>query len=790
MIRNYLLIAFRNLAKHKTFSFINITGLALGMACSLFILLWINDERSIDKFSKNTNQIYSVYERQYNDNKINVVHHTPGILPDEMKNVLPEVQYASSFAWETTSLFKNGDKIIKEKGNFAGSDFFTMFGYTLLQGTAAAVLSTPSTIAISRKMASDFYGSPQAAMGKTINFENKRDFIISGVFEDLPQNSSERFDYLINWHAFLEDHAWAKEWGNNGPATLIMLKAGTDPVAFEKKIVHFLDAYNKQQGKGFHLELGMQRFGDIYLHSHFNAEGQLEGGRIEYVRLFSVVAIFILLIACVNFMNLTTARSIKRAREIGVRKVAGALRSVLIVQFIGEAILLVFIAVVIAIVLVLVLLPAFNALTHKQIVLPVTDLYFWISIAVLTFGTGLLSGSYPALFLSSFNPVTVLKGLPKFSSAATWFRKGLVVFQFVLSIVLIIGSIVVSKQINYIQTKDLGYDRENLVYISLEGDLGKQYAVLKQQALNSPGIKSISRISQIPTLIENGVGGAEWDGKDPNTKPMFTQAAIGYDFVKTMNIQVLQGHEFSKDFITDSVCYVINEQALNLIGYKNPIGRRLTFRGKTGKIIGVIKDFHFNSLKVAVNPLILRMGETDNGGSVLVKIKAGQTKEALASLEKLCKQLNPAFPFSYKFSDDEYKKLYVSDQMVGKLADCFAILAITLSCMGLLGLAMFTAEQRTKEISIRKVLGASIGSVFGLLSGEFLKLILIALVIASPLAWYAANKWLQEYTYRIHISWWMFIIAGGASIMITLFTLSFQLIKAALVNPAKSLRSE
>jgi len=491
MIKNYFKIALRNLVKHKTFSFINITGLVLGMACSLLIMLWINDERSIDKFSKNTNQIYSVYERQYNDNKINSVHHTPGVLPDEMKKVLPEVQYASSLAWVTTSLFKSGDKIINEKGNFAGPDFFTMFGYTLLQGTAAAVLNTPSTIAISRKMASDFFGSAQAAMGKTIRFENKRDFIISGVYEDLPQNSSERFDYLINWHAFLEDHAWAKEWSNNGPQTLIMLRSGTDPVAFEKKIVHFLDTYNKQQGKGYHLELGVQRYDDIYLHSHFNSKGQLEGGRIEYIRLFSIVAIFILLIACVNFMNLTTARSIKRAREIGVRKVAGALRSALIFQFIGEAILFVLIAVVIAILLVQLLLPTFNALTHKQILLPLSDIHFWISISVLTFGTGLLSGSYPALFLSSFNPVVVLKGLPKFSSAAVWFREGLVVFQFALSIVLIIGSIVVSNQINYIQTKDLGYDRENLVYIPLEGDLSKQYLLLKQQAMNTPGIISL-----------------------------------------------------------------------------------------------------------------------------------------------------------------------------------------------------------------------------------------------------------------------------------------------------------
>ena len=792
MLKNYLLVAFRNIRKNKTFSFINITGLALGMACSLLIMLWVNDERSMDKFNKNTTQLYCINERQYYDNKIDAFYSTPGLLADEMKRVLPQVQYASGFAWTDESTFQVGDKIIKEKGNHAGSDFFKMFSYTLLQGNAESALTDPAKIAISRKMANDFFGSPQAAMGKSVRYQNYKNYTVSAVFEDQGENMSSKFDFLLTWKTFLEDNSWAKEWGNNGPQTLIMLKAGTDPVVFEKKITKFLDNYNKDQGpgKGFRIELGMQRFDDLYLHSNFGPDGKLDGGRIEYVKLFSLVAVFILIIACINFMNLTTARSIKRSKEIGIRKVVGAFRSSLIRQFIGEAILLSFMAVLIALLLVAILLPFFNDLTGKHIPYPGLNVYFWLSILILTFVTGLVSGSYPALFLSSFNPVVVLKGLPKFGAGATWFRKGLVVFQFVLSIVLIIGTIVVSNQINYIQTKNLGYDRENLIYIPLEGELAKNYNLIKQQALNMPGVKDVSRISQTPTAIQNGTYGVDWDGKEKDSKPMFTNADIGYDFIKTMNIQLLQGRDFSKLYGTDSVGYIINEQALKKIGYKDPIGKRLTFWQTKGTIIGVVKDFHFNSLKVPVNALVLRYGEKDDYGNILVKTQPGKTKAAVASLEKLCKQLNPKFPFTYQFSDLEYSKLYSSEMMVGKLANAFAFLAIFISCLGLLGLAMFTAEQRTKEIGIRKVLGASVGSVFGLLSKEFLVLVIIAITVATPIAWYAMDKWLEDYTYHTTIAWWFFVIAGLTAIVITLFTVSFQAVKAAVANPVKSLRSE
>lgn len=592
---------------------------------------------------------------------------------------------------------------------------------------------------------------------------------------------------MINWQTFLEEHTWAKDWGNNGPSTFLVLRKGTDLDSFRKKIRSFIDLYNKEEN--FRIELDVQPYSERYLHSNFK-NGEIVGGRIQYVTLFSVVAVFILMIACINFMNLTTARSIKRAKEIGIRKVVGAFRGALIRQFMGEALWIVVLSFILALLTVALFLPVFNNIVQKQISLPLGDASFWVSLGLLTLLTGFISGSYPALYLSSFNPVRVFKGSLKFSSGALWFRKGLVVFQFVLSIVLIIGTIVISKQVNYVQSINLGYDRENLIYIPLEGDLTGKYSLFKEQSLRMHGVQTVSRITDSPTSITNGTGGVVWEGKDPSSRLQFTQAAIGYDFTKAMRVEMLQGRDFSDAFATDSIGYIVNETALKLFNYKDPIGMPLTFWQKKGTIVGVMKDFHFNSLHNAINPLILRLGENIGSGWALIRTEPGKTKEALASLEKLCKELNPQFPFTYKFSDEEYQKMYQSEQIVSKLSNGFAFLAIFISCLGLLGLAMFTAEQRTKEIGIRKVLGASMTSLFNLLSKEILFMVAIALLIASPLAWFTMTNWLKDYAYRIDIAWWIFLIAGCLAILIALVTVSFQTIRALLANPAKSLRTE
>jgi putative ABC transport system permease protein len=790
MIRNYLKIAWRNLVKNKAHSFINITGLSVGLACSVLILLWVQNELGMNSFHKNGKNLYQVYERQYYDNKINGQYLTPGLLAAEIKRRVPEVAYAASADFDQWHTFKAGEKIISMEGGAADSSFFKMFSYPLVQGTAQNALNDPSGIAISTKMAVAFFGSSQQAMGKTIRLDDRKDLMVTTVFDNPGTNSSLKFDYLINWQSYVLDNPWLKDWDNNDPLTYVQLRADADPAAVDRKIRYIVHDLNKFEKQGsFTQELALQPFDEVYLHSNFT-NGKIDGGRIAYVRLFSIVALFILLIACINFMNLTTARSVKRAKEIGVRKVVGAVRSVLIKQFISESLLLTAIAVMFSLLILVALLPFFNQITQKQIELPFAQPEFWLKLLLITLVTGVISGSYPALYLSSFNPVKVLKGAMKLDTGATLFRKGLVVFQFALSVVLIIGTIIVSKQVNYIQSINLGYDRDNLVYIPMKGNLVTSYEVFKNEALKIPGIRSVTRMSGSPTDITPSTIGVSWEGKAPNTKVSFSDAAVGYDFISTLKLKMVAGRDFSKDFGTDSAGYIINETALKRIGYADPIGKPFTMWGNKGRIIGIVKDFHFNSLHEQIKPLILQYGEKWSEGNMLVSIKPGKTREALAGMETLAKQLNPNFLFNYTFSNDEYNKLYNNEQVVSKLSDAFAFLAIFISCLGLLGLATFTAEQRVKEIGVRKILGASVASLFTLLSSEFLVLVIIALLIATPVAWYAMNGWLHTFAYATPMEWWMFAIAGGLIIGIALLTVSFQSIKASLVNPIKSLRSE
>lgn len=791
MIKNYIKIAVRNLVKNKTHTLINIAGLSVGLACSLLILLWVQNELSIDAFHANGDRLYKVYEREYYDHKIDGNYDTPALMAYELKKVFPEVEYAINIQDENSGhTFRAGNKILKLNGAFAGADVFKMFSYPLLQGSAQTALSSPLSMAISQKMAGMLFGSPQAAMGKTIRFEDRKDFTVNAVFKDLPENASRKFEYLINWDAYIAEYPGSKNWDNSGPLTFVMLRKDANPTLVDKKLTHFLDNYGTTKRNSYRVEHGLQRFDQVYLHSNFE-NGKIAGGRIEYVRLFSIIAVFVLLIACINFMNLTTAQSVKRAREIGVRKVMGAGKGMLVRQFIGESFLLTTLAVVVALVLTGLLLPVFNYITQKQIVMPFGQLSFWLKLVGITIITGFVSGSYPALFLSSFNPVKVLKGRLKLDAGAVWFRKGLVVFQFVLSSILIIATIVVSKQVNFIQNRNLGYDRENLIYVPIEGELGAKYDIFKNELQNMPGIKSVTEVSNNPTFIDNSTISVSWDGKDPNITVAFPNIAVGYNFVHTMKLKMLSGRDFSQDFLTDSNNFIINEVTQQKLGYTNPIGREITMWGRKGKIIGLVKDFHFQSLHKQILPLIIHLvkGKLDEG-NVLIRTQPGQTKEALVSLEKLCRQLNPNFPFTYKFSDEQYQKLYKSEQIVGKLSNIFAFLAIFISCLGLLGLAMFTAAQRLKEIGIRKVLGASVSALFVLLSSEFLLLVVIAMLIASPIAWYAMSGWLQGFAYRTTIQWWVFALSGGLTLLIALITISFQAIKAALINPIKSLRSE
>ncbi|MBI3717180.1 MAG: ABC transporter permease [Sphingobacteriales bacterium] len=792
MIKNYFIVAWRNLLRNKSFSTINILGLSLGLTCSLLILLWVQDEKKVDTFHSNNKSLFQVYERNFYDGKVDANYATQGLLATELKRVIPGIEYSSGFesaaAPGSQNTFKAADKTAKRYGQFAGNDFFKMFSFPLLQGNANNALTEPGTIAISEKMAEYFFGSASDAIQKTIRFENTEDLQVTAVFKNVPANSSLQFDFIRAWPDFIKQNNWVNNWGNTDPQTFIQLKAGADATKVESKISDFIYHY-QQKDKNFVVQLVLQPFAQRYLYSNFK-NGYVDGGRIEYVKLFSIIAIFILFIACINFMNLATARAAKRAKEIGVRKVSGALRSTLLVQFITEAILTALLAVVIAVLLTSMLMPLFNQLTGKQLSLPFTQPIFYILIAALVLLTGLVAGSYPAFFLSSLKPVKVLKSSFRITGNGTLFRKGLVVFQFSLSAFLIIATIVVYKQLHYIQTKNIGFNRENLVYIPIEGELVKKYPVFKQEALSNTAITAVSKMRNAPTAIYHHTNSISWPGKSPDVSVSFVDGVVGYDYVNTMKLQLAAGRDFSKDYGTDSVGFLLNETAAKKMNLTQPIGATVSWGNHEGKVIGVLKDFHFSSMHETIEPLIMRLDENWNWGTILVRIKSTQTKEAIADLEKLCKQVNPDFPFTYQFADQEFAKLYTAEILVSQLANIFAFLAIFISCLGLFGLVTFTAEQRIKEIGVRKVLGASESSIMRLLASNFMKPIVIAMLIAFPLAWFAMNKWLQNYAYKISIGWSLFALAALIMVAIALITISFQTIRSAFINPVKSLRTE
>ncbi|RIV17256.1 ABC transporter permease [Fibrisoma montanum] len=785
MLRNYLKIAWRNIAKSKTFSFINVLGLALGMTCSLLILLWVQDERSVNRFHANGPRIYQVLEnQQWTGNDISTTPATPGPLAPALVAEVPEVEKAVKITWEEERLLALGQKAYKEKGRIAGPDLFQIFTFPFLHGNAKTAILEPTSIVISEKVALKLFGKTDV-LGRMIRLDNKEDRKITGVMQNIPETSSLKFDFVLPLEPFEKENQWITKWDNNGIRTFALLHANADVNRVNAKILDFVHQHDKNVTT---IKTFLFPFEDSYLYSKFT-NGKPDGGRIDYVRLFTIVAIFILIIACINFMNLATARSAKRAKEVGIRKVVGAERSFLIGQFIGEAVLTAGMALIFAVLLIQVLLPVFNTLTEKQISIEYGNPYYWLTLLGLTLLTGIVSGSYPALFLSSLQPVKILKGTLRFKSGAVLFRQGLVVFQFALSLLLIIGTLIAGRQVDYIRTKNLGLDRENVVYMALEGDLPKRFDVFKQELLQSPGIQSVTSSGSDPLAIGNSTIGVEWKGKDPADKTLFTQMPVSYDFINTMKIKLLDGRDFSKNVVTDSTNYLVNEEAARRMGMKSPVGQDLKFWGKSGKIIGLMKNFHLNSLRVAIEPLILRLDTTYNS-TVIIRTRPGDIEKAIASMQALSKKHNPAYPFAYEFADESFEKQYTSETLIGKLANYFAILAIFIACLGLFGLAMFTAEQRTKEIGVRKVLGASIPSIVTLLSKDFLRLVLIAIVIATPIAWYSMSQWLQDFKYRIDIEWWMFMGAGLLAIAIALLTVSFQSIKAALMDPVKSLRTE
>ena len=789
MLRNYFIIAIRNLMRHKVFSLINVVGLGLGMACSLLIYLWVQDERSFDRFLPGVEDVYYVRINSLFNGQIQTGFVTPGPLSEVLAKDIPEVAAVTKLNFTQDLLVKVGEQSTKEKGQYVSDGFFQVFNLPVLAGDPTKALAQPDKIIITQKLAKKFFAG-ESALGKTLQLNNDKLFTVGAVLEDLPTNSTLQFDWLVNFK--VQEQDWMKTWGNGAFMTYVRLKPHTTAARAEATMKGIYGRYAPEHGKETHPVL--QPLTDLHLYGNYE-NGQSVGGRIAYVRIFSLVALFILLIACINFMNLSTARSALRAREVGVRKVVGASRLSLIGQFMAESILTSLLSVDVALLMVALILPAFNTGFEKHLTLQLNNPSLLLAILALVLGVGLVSGSYPALFLSAFRPISILKGSGLLSlpigRRPLRFRQALIVFQFSMSVFLIVGMLVVGQQMDYLRIKNLGMDRENVLYVPLEGELedGQKMESFRQELLRQTSVVSATTTMLLPTDIQATSGDLKWPGKDPNLQTSVSTMFVGSDFTRTMNIPLTAGRDFSPDRPADTVAYLINEATARLMGMTDPVGKEVEYWKGKGPIIGVMKDFHIRSLHEKITPLLL-VFDRRNTSFLLVRTRAGQTAQAISDLGRLTKQFNPNYPFTYHFLDEAYEQLYRNEQQVNTLINAFGVLAICISCLGLFGLAAFTAERRTKEIGIRKVLGATVSNIVALLSKDFLQLIVIANVIAWPLAYYALHTWLGNFAYRIPISPWIFGMAGLAALVIALLTVSYQALKAALANPVKSLRTE
>lgn len=787
MIRNYLIVAWRNLLRKKGFSFLNITGLAIGMAAAVLILLWIQDELNYDRIYKNEDRIYVAYNRFKQNGDINSWNSTPQPMAPAIAADYPEVEYTSRVQYVPPVLFSYEEKNLSFGGRVVDSTFLNITGFPLAKGNEKELFKEVMSVVITEKVAGRLFGT-ENPIGKVVKVDNEDNFTVTGVLKDLPDNTSFDFDFLIPW-SYMRLKGWEQtdSWGNNQLTTLVMLKPNAKLSSIQPKIKTLRQKYDKGDPN---IETFLYPLSRIYLHGKF--EGNKEaGGRIEIVQLFAIIAGFILLIACINFMNLSTARSEKRAREVGIRKVVGAPRASLLIQFLGESILITFLSGVIALLIVQMVLPAFNELVGKKLHLEFSNPFFWLSAIGFVIFTGLLAGSYPALFLSSFRPVKVLKGVLKAGNALVTPRKVLVVTQFSFAIVLIIATIVVRQQIRNAQNREAGYNKDQLVFTYIQGEIEKNYTVIKNELLSSGVAVSVTKTSSPVTEGWSNSWGIEWQGKDPQNKVAVDRFIGDDDVVKTMGLQLVQGRDIDLDkYPTDSNAAIINEAAVKLMGFKDPIGQTIKDMGEEWHVVGVIKDFILKSPYRPVEPMFIP-GAKGWFNVIHLKLNSKNSTESnIAALTATFKKYNPKYDFVYHFADTQYAKKFGDEKRTGQLATLFALLTIFISCLGLFGLASYMAESRIKEIGVRKVLGASVVSLARLLSADFVKLILISFCIAAPFSYWAMDKWLENYPYRVQLNWWVFAFAGAGAILIALITVSYQAIKAALSNPVKSLRSE
>lgn len=788
MLKNFIVVTIRNLGRNRLYSIINILGLAVGIACSLLIMLWVTDETSFDSFHPKADRLSQLWVNAEFDGKINSWNSVPLPTYEALKSAHSGIVNTVVADWGGEHLLTVGETRITQDGYWVSEEFLEMFEFPLVVGNAAEVLDDPSSIVISQTLAKSLFGEGDP-MGQLIKVDDRSSLKVTGILKDVPQNSSFRFEYLMPWKQRELINPWVVEnktnWGNYSFQVFVELAAPDKHTEVEESIKNMLTEHGETEWPN---ELFLHPLLKWRLYSNFK-DGVPTGGMSDYVQLFTVIAIFILVIACINFMNLSTARSEKRAREVGIRKSLGSGRGQLIAQFIGESVIISFIAYALAILIALLALPAYNDLVNKQLGLDFASPAFWIYSVLVILLTGIISGSYPALYLSGFSPVKTLKGSIKAGKSATTPRKVLVVLQFGFSILLMISTAVIFKQIELVKNRELGYDQENLITVENTADIAKNYQALKLELEQSGYVESVTRSNSAITNIEsnNFLG---WPGKLESQKVIFTTISTEYDYAKTMGIKVLMGRDFSKEFSTDTAAIVINKAALDLMGLEDPIGTQLDLWGGKRRLIGVVDNVLMGSPYEPVKPMFMIMNPNWIG-SITVRLKATDNlQQSLAVVGEIFEKHNPAYPFEYAFADEEFQKKFTTIEMTRQLATLFSLLAIFITGLGLFGLASYTAEQRIKEIGVRKVLGASVTSLVALISKDFTRLVMVAFVLAAPLAWYLLDTYLDRYTIRINIQWWIFPLAGVVALLFALAIVVNQARRAALANPVKSLRNE
>jgi len=781
MIKNYLKIALRHIIRHKAYSFLNITGLALGMACCILILFWVQDELATNTFHKKSDSLYIVRNIQHYGNKTSREMGSVPALGPALKAEYPEIINAARINnGQSEFLFTSGSIKFKELVQMADPEIFQIFTFPLIRGRIEDLFSGPNVMVLSESLAEKYFGRKNP-IGKTITLNQEWDFKVAGVMKDIPHNSTIRFNTWIplEFANTLWRPGYTQTWYNLAFRTYVEVGPNFNLESFNHKIINRI----RQSRPETNSEPFLYPFDKIYLHVW---------GRIGQIRTFTIIAFLILIIACINFMNLTTARSSQRSREVGLRKVVGAKRTQVTKQFFGESILFTFISLLTALILVRLLMPFFRTLTGKPLYfLSLINGPMIIGILAVTILTGLIAGIYPAVVLSSFRPAAVLKGKGISGKKGNLFRKILVVMQFSLSVMLIIGTLVIFNQVKYIKNKNLGFDKEHLLYIPVEGNLKNSYSSMKNELLQNPGIKSISLTTHSPTGIYNNGQDWDWEGRDPNVNPMVTYFGVDPDFLETFQMEITKGESFRKGTENSGSNVLINERFAEIIGLDNIIGARLSQDDLTLQVMGLVKDFHFTPLYREIGPLLLYHNPQMRAYNYMfIRLNPGDIPSTIVSIKEAAKKFNPGFPFEYRFLDQDYDRLYRSLEREMGIVRTFTFLAILISCLGLFGLASFTAEQRTKEIGIRKVLGASVSKIIFMLSKEYAKWVLIANIIAWPLAYFLMRSWLRDFPYRINLSWTLFFATALLSLLISQITVTFQALKAAHTNPADSLRYE